>query len=209
MSEVSVGPRFVTGGTVYSKAKTAFLLVTALLCPSLIFAQTQTVNVGIDAAKTGAPISRYIYGQFLEHIGGIVNNGIWAEMLDDRKFYYSITSHPSAEPSGPSWRRAALRHWTPIGADEFVTMDTDRPYVGEHTPMVKLSRTEAHGIRQAGLAVRKGKSYTGRIILAGTPGTTVKVTLVWGNAAGDRQTIVINKVGTEYRRLPLSFCLQS
>ena len=81
----------------YSKAKIAFLLVAALLCPSLTFAQTQTVNVNVDASKTGAPISKYIYGQFLEHIGGIVNNGIWAEMLDDRKFYYPITSHPPAE----------------------------------------------------------------------------------------------------------------
>ena len=105
-------------------------------------------------------------------------------MLDDRKFYYPITSHPPAEPADRFWsRRPALRHWTPIGADEFVTMDSDHPYVGEHTPLVKLSRSEAHGIQQAGLAVRKGKSYTGRIILAGTPGATVNVTLVWGDAA--------------------------
>ena len=130
----------------------------------------------IDASKTGAPISKYVYGQFLEHIGGIVNNNIWAEMLDDRKFYYPITSHPPAEPAGPAWRRVTLRHWTPIGADEFVTMDTDHPYVGDHTPRVKLSSTEAHGIQQAGLAVRKGKSYTGRVVLAGTS---------WHNCEGE------------------------
>src|SRR5690242_11117125 len=51
------------------------------------------VDISIDASKTGPPISKYIYGQFLEHIGGIVNNNIWAEMLDDRKFYYPINSH--------------------------------------------------------------------------------------------------------------------
>ena len=61
-----------------------------------------------------------------------------------------------------------LRHWTPIGADEFVIMDADHPYVGDHTPMVKLSQNELHGIQQAGLAVREGKSYAGRVILAGT-----------------------------------------
>jgi alpha-N-arabinofuranosidase len=93
----------------------------------------------------------------------------------------------------------------PIGADEFVTMNTDRPYVGEHTPMVNLSSSEAHGIQQAGLAVRKGKSYAGRVVLAGTPGTTVQVSLIWGNAATDRQTVVINKVGPEYRKFPLTF----
>jgi len=143
------------------KAKNLTLLLAALLFSVLCTAQTQPVRATIDASKTSAPISKYIYGQFLEHIGGIVNNNIWAEMLDDRKFYFPINSHPPAEPSGPSWRRVTLRHWMPIGADEFVTMDADRPYVGEHTPLVKLSSSEAHGIQQAGLVVRKGKSPAG------------------------------------------------
>jgi len=161
--------------------------------------------VKIDASKTGAPISKYVYGQFLEHIGGIVNNGIWAEMLDDRKFYYPITSHPPAEPAGPPWRRTGLRHWMPIGGDEFVTMDTDRPYVGDHTPLVKLDVKEAHGFGQSGLAVRKGRAYTGRIVLAGSPGAAVKVTLVWGKEAGDRQTVSIPTLGPAYRKVSLRF----
>jgi alpha-N-arabinofuranosidase len=90
---------------------------------SSVLARPQSVHATIDASKTGPPISKYIYGQFLEHIGGIVNNNIWAEMLDDRKFYYPITSHPPAEPTGPARRRTALRHWTPVGSDDFVTMD--------------------------------------------------------------------------------------
>jgi alpha-N-arabinofuranosidase len=191
------------------KANTSTLRLIALLFSTLCSAQTQPIQATIDASETGAPISKYLYGQFLEHIGGIVNNNTWAEMLDDRKFYFPINSHPPAEPSEPTWRRTVLRHWTPIGADEFVTMDTDRPYVGEHTPLVKLSSSEAHGIQQAGLAVRKGKSYTGRVVLAGAPGTTVKVSLIWGNAATDRQTVVISKVGSEYRKFPLTFRAQS
>jgi alpha-N-arabinofuranosidase len=198
---------------VRSEAKTIVIALQVLLFTGLFstspFAQTQSVKATIDASKTGAPISKYVYGQFLEHIGGIVNNNIWAEMLDDRKFYYPITSHPPAEPQGPSWRRVTLRHWTPVGADEFVTMDADHPYVGDHTPTVKLSSTEARGIQQAGLAVRKGKSYTGRVILAGTSGTTVKVNLVWGDAASDRQTVVIGKLGRDYRKFPLAFQTQS
>ncbi len=190
------------------KAKNLTLPLAALLFPVLCTAQTQPVHATIDASKTSAPISKYIYGQFLEHIGGIVNNNIWAEMLDDRKFYFPINSHPPAEASGPAWRSVTPRHWTPIGADEFVTMDTDHPYTGDHTPRVKLSSSEAHGIQQAGLAVSKGKSYTGRVVLAGTSGTTVKVSLIWGNAASDRQTVVISKVGSEYRKFPLTFQAQ-
>ena len=185
-----------------------FATYVLILFSAVSVAQTQTVNATIDASKTDAPISKYIYGQFLEHIGGIVNNNIWAEMLDDRKFYYPINSHPPTEPSGPSFRRMTVRHWMPIGAEEFVVMDTDHPYVGDHTPMVKLDSQDVRGIQQSGLAVRKGKAYKGRIVLAGTPGTKVRVTLVWSNVASDRQTVAIDKIGPDYRKVPLSFQAQ-
>jgi alpha-N-arabinofuranosidase len=93
----------------------------------------------------------------------------------------------------------------PIGSDQTITMDVDHPYVGEHTPVVKLSGTEPHGIQQSGLAVRKGKSYTGRIVLTGNPGATVKVSLVWGDRQTDRQTVVIPKLGAGYAKYPLRF----
>ena len=197
----------------HSKAKnsvvTRHLLRAAILLVSAIAsAQTQPVTATIDASKTGPPISKYIYGQFLEHIGGIVNNNIWAEMLDDRKFYLSdhvasarrtsrteLETHRSA-PLDPDRRRR-------IRDDGY-----EPSYVGDHTPMVKLSATEAHGIQQAGVAVRKGKSYTGRIVLAGTPGTTVKVHLVWGPTASDRQTVMITKLGSAYAKFPLRFQAQ-
>jgi alpha-N-arabinofuranosidase len=172
-------------------------------------AQTPPVNVAIDASKTGAPISKYLYGQFLEHGGNIVNENIWAEMLEDRKFYYPVTSKPPEQAAGPAWRRRApLRHWTPVGGDEVVTMDTKDPYTGDHTPLIKLSAAEAHGVRQAGLAVRKGKAYTGRIVLAGGPGAVVKVTLVWGSQAGERQMLTIRTLGSAYRKFPLRFISQ-
>src|SRR5271165_7093543 len=200
--------------TMHMSAKNLLVTTRVLLISALLFsipasAQAQSVAATIDTSKTEAPISKYVYGQFLEHIGGIVNNGVWAEMLDDRKFYYPITSHPTAEPALPTgFRRVPLRHWTPVGPDEFVSMDTDRPYVGEHSPLLKLNSTEAHGIQQAGLAVRRGISYTGRLVLAGTPDATVRVTLIWGDAASDRQSVAISKLGHEYVKFPLHFQAQ-
>jgi alpha-N-arabinofuranosidase len=91
------------------------LSLTISLLSTFSLTQTQTVHTTIDASKTSAPISKYIYGQFLEHIGGIVNNGIWAEMLDDRKFYYPINSHPP-----PPTRRPKLP------ADDGATLDAHR-----------------------------------------------------------------------------------
>jgi alpha-L-arabinofuranosidase len=107
--------------------------------PAVVFAataQTQSVTATINAGKTGAPISPYVYGQFIEHIGNIINHGLWAEMLDDRKFYAPVVAaapEPVAEPSP---------RWTAVGPIESVVMDSTRPYVGEHSPLVKLDGTE-------------------------------------------------------------------
>jgi alpha-N-arabinofuranosidase len=182
------------------------LLLAALFLPFVAAAQAPPVHVAIDASKTGAPISKNIYGQFLEHGGNIVNEGVWAEMLEDRKFYNTVTSKQPEQPAAPGgWRRPKPRFWTPVGGDEVITMDTKDPFTGDHSPLVRLSSTEPHGVLQTGLAVRKDKAYTGRIVLAGSPGAVVKVTLIWGKEASDRQTVVLRAVGPAYRKFPLSF----
>src|SRR5664279_5625748 len=57
------------------------LMILPLVSAAFVLSETRTVNATIDVSKTGAPISKNIYGQFLEHGGDIVNNGIWSEML--------------------------------------------------------------------------------------------------------------------------------
>ena len=182
-------------------------LFLAVLCfPILSAAQTHPVNVTVDASKTSAPISKYIYGQFLEHGGNIVNEGVWAEMLEDRKFFNPVVSKaPEAPPAPGGWRRPPARRWTPVGGDGVVTMDAQDAYTGDHSPRILLSATEPHGVLQTGLAVRKGKAYSGRILLAGPAGSVVKVTLSWGSEAGDHQTVTVHLQGSGYRKYPLRF----
>ena len=198
-----------------SVLKRSALLMGGFVLSFVSAAQTQQahpVNVTIDASKTGASISKYLYGQFLEHAGGLVNESVWAEMLDDRKFYYPITSKPPEEPAAPApgrRRRPPPRRWTPIGGDQFITMDTDKAYTGDHSPRVQLDSKEQHGFAQTGLTVVKGKSYTGRIILVGPPGAVVKATLVWGAEAADRQTVTIHGLSSTYRKFPLRFEAQA
>ena len=57
-------------------------VVTTCLTACLSTAHAQTVTASIDASKTSAPINKRVYGQFLEHIGNLVNTGLWAELLD-------------------------------------------------------------------------------------------------------------------------------
>jgi alpha-L-arabinofuranosidase len=164
----------------------------------------QAVEVTIDAGTTYAPISPYLYGMFVEHIGGIVNHGLWAEMLDDRKFYYPIVGE---EPPAPPTRfgREPLRRWTRIGPEDAVVMDAAHAFVGEHSPMVTLAGAEARGLRQAGLSLLKGRAYTGRIVLAGDPQARVTVSLVWGPGAGDRAAVSVGGLGSAYATYPLRF----
>ena len=167
-----------------------------------------TVIATIDAGEVNEPISKYDYGMFIEHIGNLINHGLWSEMLDDRKFYFPINSEKESEPSGaPRQLRAIMRYkkWRPVGPDAFVVMDKEHPYVGEQSPHVKLDGETAHGIEQSGLALRKGKSYTGRILLSGSAGAKVQVSLVWGEGTKERQTVALSALHSSYVKFPLKF----
>ena len=188
------------------------LLLCLLASTRTAASQAHTVSATFDVSKTGTPISKYIYGQFLEHGGDIVNAGIWSEMLADRKFFYPVqTAVPTPPPAignaagNPRFRNIPTRWWTPIGSDGAVTMDTKAPYTGDQSPLIQLDVEELRGFRQTGIVLQNGKTYTGRIVLEGTPGAVVKVALIWGNKATERQTVAIRAPGAAYRKFPLHY----
>jgi alpha-L-arabinofuranosidase len=188
-----------------SKARFAAAAIAAVL---VFAARAQSITATIDAGKTGEPITKYMYGQFIEHLGDPITKGLWAEMIDDRKFFFPVNSGTSDPPPplGQTPARGNRRNrWKPIGADAFVTMDREHPYVGDQTPLIKLEAGTPHGILQGGLALRKGKSYLGRVVMAGDSGAKVSVSLVWGPNAADRQTISIGTLKTAYAKFPLQF----
>ena len=98
-----------------------------------------------------------------------------------------------------------LQKWRPVGPDEVVVMDKEKPFVGQQSPRIQLDAATPHGIRQSGLALVKGKQYVGRIWLRGTPGSKVKVALVWGTGENDRQTVNMPAVTAAYAKYPLHF----
>src|SRR6202142_2644068 len=165
----------------------------------------QVTTMTVDAAKTGAPISPYMYGFFTELHENNNEGGFWAEMLGDRKFFNPVNSGKDREATPGRRPRPRGPRFSPLGPDEFVVMDKQKVYVGEHSPMVKLEDATPHGIQQGGLGIRSGRKYSGRVILAADPGAKVTVSLVWGPNAGDRQTILIKRLRTAYAKFPLSF----
>lgn len=162
---------------------------------------TGSIQVTIDASKAGAPISPMIFGGYMEP----ATTQAWAELLTDRKFANAITSAPTPVPTNPFFRRFFGEPFKPVGPEGVVEMDTERPFVGKHSPRVKLDPSEPRGIRQSRLRVSGSKAYEGRIILAGDPGTKITARLTWGRGSADSQTISISPLTREYQKFPLNF----
>ncbi len=168
-------------------------------------AAAQPVAATIDAARTGRPITRLVFGGFMEP----ATTRVWAEMLADRKFFNRVTAESDpAAPTGGFGRRGPQRRWLPVGPDEFVVMDKANAYVGEWSPLVRLEGASPHGFGQSGLALRAGRGYTGRVALAGTPGANVSVSLVWGPSPAERQTVNVPVLNASYATFPLRFTSQ-
>jgi len=96
------------------------------------------LELKLDTSKTGAPISPYIYGQFIEHLGRCIYGGIWAEMLEDRKFYFPITADysPYRSLTNTAFPVVGASPWQIIGDAGAVTMVKEDAFVGDHSPRV-------------------------------------------------------------------------
>ena len=173
-------------------------------------AETAETNpvVTIDAAQTSEPISKYVYGQFIEHLGRCIYGGIWAEMLEDRKFYFPITvnydpyratrgvskSHPFAVVGASPWQIT--------GAPDSVVMVKEDSFVGEHTPLIQPDS----GIRQLDLGLVQNKQYVGYIYLkAQQQRANLTVSLLWGDKSEDRDTADFTVGANQYIKCPFQF----
>ena len=197
---------------------TCFILL--VLTTFVACAQNQApgrlVTATVDASQTRPPISPYVYGQFLEHAGGLIYSSLWSEMLDDRKFYYPVMARPAQVPNlgrrggFPGRRNVGPGRWNPIGPADSVIMDTTNPFVGDQTPLVILAGAEPRGIRQTDVNFVKGTQYSGRIELAGDSRAKVSINIVWGtNADAARQTVSLGKLAKKYKKFTFAFRAQN
>jgi len=155
----------------------------------LVSSEKLNTAVTIDLADRKEPMSEYIYGQFIEHLGRCIYGGIWAEMLEDRKFWYTPGDRESP--------------WQLRGKKELFSVDRAAPFTGDKTPVLGVDATGAAVMQQSGLGLKPELVYTGRVILKATPGiTAVKVTLSWGEKS---QTVTIEKPGSTFSAWPVEF----
>ncbi len=159
------------------------------------------IQAAIDAARIGKPINPMIFGGYMEP----ATTSVWAEMLSDRKFARPVVTAQAAPANPTSGFRSRGEPFKPVGPDGTVEMDTTRPFVGKHSPRVKLDGSAPRGIQQSKLRLVKGRAYEGRVYLAGDPDAKVTVRLIWGSGASDFQSVAIPPLTSEFRKFPLKF----
>ncbi len=182
----------------------------AIGCAAIVLAfagasAAQEVTVSVRPGKPGHEISPYVYGQFIEHLGRCIRDGIWAEKLRDRKFLLPpLRPWDSRKPEKPAFWTAVR----PEGADADVFLDPAGAYAGDHcmAVWVRDSKGGRCGIRQGDIGVEAGKEYIGRAVLAhvGAP-SPVEVRLCWGPGEGDGQSVTLDDVGATYKTFTFRF----
>jgi alpha-N-arabinofuranosidase len=176
--------------------------------PNPSLSKTAAAEVTIDVAQPGTLISPYIYGQFIEHLGRCIYGGIWAEMLEDRKFYFPVPAQTNIwRLTRAQARVLAASPWKLIGPPDSVRMDEKDAFVGKHTPnLIAPAKGKTVGLYQEELGLLKDKAYTGYIILAGDAQVApVTVSLAWGQGENEKDVYVIKKVRAKFTKVPLRF----
>jgi alpha-N-arabinofuranosidase len=148
-----------------------------------------TTKVSVNTAEKGQIMPVYIYGQFIEHLGKCIYGGIWAEMLEDRKFWYV-----------PGTRESP---WRISGVQEMLSMDTKDAFTGSQTPVLSVDGDKKVLLSQENLGLKENLAYDGRIILKASGNIEkVLVSLKW-----DDKTDVVEIKGLtgKYSAYPFSF----
>ncbi|MDQ8185172.1 alpha-L-arabinofuranosidase C-terminal domain-containing protein [Pelagicoccus sp. SDUM812002] len=194
--------------------KKSILMLGAL--PFALSAQpTIDVDLRIDADKRAEAINPMIYGQFIEHMGRCIYGGIWAEMLEDRKFYHSVTEdydpygdQTLADPDFPGiidtteFPVVSSSPWEIVGEPSGVTMVTEDSFVGKHTPQIATGS----GIRQNDLGIKEGLAYPGYLWVKPIGGSAeVEVSLNWGDGEDQKRSQVIKFSGKKYAKKDFAF----
>ena len=154
-------------------------------------------RVAVDATRPIGAIHPHIYGHFIEHLRDCIYNGLWAEMLQNRKFgshdmlYYGI-----------------VLPWLPVNHGPHVRYMHDNhtfyvPGMAEgrgQSQRIHLEQADGqpHGLAQEGLSLIGGKTYEGRVVLR-AEGLAGPVEVALGGEHGPSDRHVIQEVGPEWQ----------
>ncbi len=118
-------------------------------------AEAIPAEVRVDPQAVVHPIDSGIYGQFVEHFGRIIERGLWAELLQNRKFYpYADLEHLNV---APPWAGEPDPKDVSYAVDRSISLDG----VSSQRLVLTGPANAWRGIRQTGFDVLGGKDYAG------------------------------------------------
>ena len=155
----------------------------------LISSEKIATSVKINTEVKAELMPVYIYGQFIEHLGRCIYGGIWAEMLEDRKFWYV-----------PGTRESV---WKISGEQSLLSMETKDPFTGAQTPVLESDGDKKAIIFQENLGLKENLDYTGRIILKASSGIQKAIiTLKWNDKT---EIVEITGLTNKFLTYPINF----
>ena len=173
--------------------------------------------IRVDAHRTArAAINQDIFGNFIEHLGGVVYQGLWAQLLINPSLE-AVDSAQSRESAPPAWRIKAPAMWRPGGND----------MQGFHSPgYATLLPASGAGERSAGSLVQtiwppahRVLDYTGSLAVRVLPeadvsaekqpvAATLRVTIAPDRTGAQPiASTLIHATGTEWTLLPIRLVL--
>ena len=147
-----------------------FLLATLLLvgirlgAPKAIAAQAGHAAIAIDARQVTGRVSPLLFGHFIEHEHNTIQDGLWAELLHDRKFEQGDRNHDGVSDGWEPEARIADRYWQLVegqGPNVRYFVDRQEYYGGGASQAIELygSGSNQASVYQIGLQVARGRPY--------------------------------------------------
>ena len=109
----------------------------------LISSEKFSTEITVNLDSRAEPMPLYIYGQFIEHLGRCIYGGIWAEMFEDRKFWFTPGDRESP--------------WRVTGNRDLFTMERLYQFTGLQTPILGVNSGGAAILSQENLGFRENK----------------------------------------------------
>lgn len=128
------------------------LISFALLCQPGGIRSAEKAEVSVALTGQRHDIDRRIFGQFLEHFGRIIQGGLWAELLENRKFY---PIDPDRTQVAQPWKPEADRSDISYVIDRFESIDG----ISSQRVSVFGDRKAWRGISQTGFDVLSEREY--------------------------------------------------
>jgi alpha-L-arabinofuranosidase len=129
-----------------------------------IAAEVGHATITVDAQQIAGKVSPLLFGHFIEEEHNTIQDGLWSELLHDRKFEQGDRNHDGVSDGWEPEERIADRYWQLVegqGPNVRYFVDHQEYYGGSASQAIELhgSGSNHSSIYQIGLQLARGRRY--------------------------------------------------